>query len=196
MPRSYPSARERILDGAERVILRDGLGRFSVDAVLVEAKISKGGFFHHFATKDALLCAITERLTAHVGELVEQGANADPEPHGRLLRAQIELVFGMPRAEGERMRALVLALIEAARSNPALRDQIRAANRRALAEEMAQGVGVGQVLLIQLALDGYWIGESLGTLPFSKAQRAQLRAALLEQTRPRRARRKPGGSTR
>jgi AcrR family transcriptional regulator len=37
------------------VILRDGPHGVSVDAVLAESAMSKGGFFHHFPTKAAVL---------------------------------------------------------------------------------------------------------------------------------------------
>lgn len=184
MARIYPSARERILDGAERVILRDGLGRLSVDAVLAEVGVSKGGFFHHFATKNELLGAITERLSTHVNAQIERAAARDQGAGNRLLRAQIELVFGMHASERERLRALVLALVEAAGSNPAVAAKVRAANRRALAADMTEGVPVGRALMIQLALDGYWLGESLGTLALSASQRTAFRRALLDLTRP------------
>ena len=63
MPRVYSSARDKILAATERVILRDGPHGVSVDAVLAESGMSKGGFFHHFPTKAALLGELLERLS-------------------------------------------------------------------------------------------------------------------------------------
>lgn len=193
VPRTYASARDRILDAAERVLVREGLGKLSLDAVLGEAAVSKGGFFHHFATKNELLGALTERLSAHVGRLIERVARRDPEPRGRLLRGHIELAFNMAQPERERLRALVLSLIENSRANPAVVLEVRAADRRALAAHVAEGVSESHALLVQFALDGYWIAESLGTLELSGRQRAGLRRALRELTRAPAPPRRPRG---
>jgi AcrR family transcriptional regulator len=177
--RPYESARERIIDAAERVIVREGLGKLSVDAVLREAEVSKGGFFHHFATKDELLAALMARLSSHVAEQARGIASRDREPRGSALRAQISLAFQTPKRERDRLQALVLARIEASKSNPTVAAQARANNERSIAEGAAEGISPGRVLLIQLALDGYWLGESLGTLSLSPAQRDALESELL-----------------
>jgi TetR/AcrR family transcriptional repressor of nem operon len=56
--------RERILDGAQRLILDHGLAATSVDAILSESDTSKGSFFHHFPTKNHLARALVERYAA------------------------------------------------------------------------------------------------------------------------------------
>lgn len=58
---SVGSARERILDAAERLVLARGFAATTVDAVLKEAATSKGAFFHHFPSKAALGHAVVER---------------------------------------------------------------------------------------------------------------------------------------
>jgi AcrR family transcriptional regulator len=189
-PRVYTSARERILDACERVILRDGLGGLSIDAVIAEAKLSKGGFFHHFASKDELLGAVTERLGGVVVAEIDARAARDREPHGRRLRALIEVAFDMAPARRDRLRALVLAMIEAASSNPTVVAIARADNDQAVARGVAEGVPLGNVLAVQLALDGHWLGESLGTLALAPAARTALRKALIALTLPAPRRRK------
>jgi TetR/AcrR family transcriptional repressor of nem operon len=64
MARDGTQTRERILDGAERLILEQGFSATSVDAVLAEAGTSKGAFFHHFPTKNHLARALVERYAA------------------------------------------------------------------------------------------------------------------------------------
>jgi len=49
-----------ILDGAARLFASRGYGQTSVDAVIAEAGLSKGAFYHHFAGKEALLAALLE----------------------------------------------------------------------------------------------------------------------------------------
>ena len=61
MPRSGTQTRERILDGAERLVLEHGLAATTVDAILAESETSKGAFFHHFPTKNDLARALVER---------------------------------------------------------------------------------------------------------------------------------------
>jgi len=53
---------EIILTAAERVVLRDGVTCLTLEAVACEANLSKGGVLYHFATKEALIQAMLERL--------------------------------------------------------------------------------------------------------------------------------------
>jgi TetR/AcrR family transcriptional repressor of nem operon len=64
MARSGTETRERILDGAERLVLEHGLAATTVDAILAESETSKGAFFHHFPTKNHLARALVERYAA------------------------------------------------------------------------------------------------------------------------------------
>lgn len=47
-------SRERILAGAQDLILARGFSAMTVDAICQSASITKGGFFHHFLNKEAL----------------------------------------------------------------------------------------------------------------------------------------------
>jgi AcrR family transcriptional regulator len=183
-PRTYSNARDSILDAAERILLRERLLGLSIDAVVKEAAVSKGGFFYHFATKEALLSAVLERLVAQVGAQLEALAADDCEPTGRQLRAHVKLTLELERAERRRLQALVLALMAAALESPAVAAQARAANRQALAQAASEGVDLGRALVVQLALDGYWLGESVGTTRLEASQKAAFRDALLALLRP------------
>lgn len=175
MPRTKESAKTKILDAAERVILRVGPTGLSVDAVVREAGVSKGGFFHHFATKEALLVAVLERLSsavdAQVAAAMERGEAG--------LAAQVAIAFDMPAAERERTRALVLALLAGVMESPSIAAAARAANDKSLALATAAGVDAGTALIVQLVLDGFFLAESFGTLKLGPTRRKALRAALL-----------------
>jgi AcrR family transcriptional regulator len=179
-PRKYENARDSILDAAERILVARGLLDLSVDTVVKEAAISKGGFFYHFATKEALLAALLDRLAAEVGEQIEAIASADREPHGRALRAHVTLTLDMKPAERRRLQTLVMALMAAALESPAVAARARATNRQALAQAATDGIDVGRALVVQLALDGYWLGESVGTTNLDAAEKAAFRDALLD----------------
>src|SRR5690348_11094601 len=49
------SARERLLDAAERVVAESGATHLTLDAVAKSAGVSKGGLLYHFPSKEALL---------------------------------------------------------------------------------------------------------------------------------------------
>ena|ERR1700722_15556063 len=49
-----PGARQKLLDSALTLIRRQGYSSTSVDELCAEAGVTKGAFFHHFKSKDAL----------------------------------------------------------------------------------------------------------------------------------------------
>lgn len=48
-------SRDEILQAARRVIVRDGLGSITLDAVAAEVGLTKGALYYYFPSKDALL---------------------------------------------------------------------------------------------------------------------------------------------
>ncbi|MFD0884645.1 TetR/AcrR family transcriptional regulator, partial [Streptosporangium algeriense] len=60
MPR--PSSKDRLLDAAAEVLLTEGAGSLTLEAVARRAGVSKGGLFYHFPTKQALVAGMVERL--------------------------------------------------------------------------------------------------------------------------------------
>lgn len=63
--------RDTLLDAAEAVVLREGAGNLTFDAVAKEAKVSKGGVLYAFANKDALIDAMLRRVVANYDRAVE-----------------------------------------------------------------------------------------------------------------------------
>jgi len=59
-----------ILDCAQRLIYTKGYGDMSVQDIVNELQISKGAFFHYFASKSALLEALLERTTRQGMEVI------------------------------------------------------------------------------------------------------------------------------
>jgi AcrR family transcriptional regulator len=83
MPRviKHPEIRRaEILDEAFRIFLERGYDNTSLNDVISEAGFSKGMFYHHFESKDALLVALFERISDETYEglrpiLAEEGLN-------------------------------------------------------------------------------------------------------------------------
>ena len=84
MARRGTETRERILDGAQRLVLEHGLAATSVDAILAESETSKGAFFHHFPTKNDLARALVERYAegdvAFLEEFMAKAEAANDDP--------------------------------------------------------------------------------------------------------------------
>jgi TetR/AcrR family transcriptional repressor of nem operon len=72
VPRDGTATRDRILDAAQRLVLERGFAATSVDAVLAEAPATKGAFFHHFPSKNALGRALLERYAAADERMLEE----------------------------------------------------------------------------------------------------------------------------
>lgn len=60
-------AREKLLDAALAVVRQKGFTGTSVDELCAHAGVTKGAFFHHFASKEALGIAAAEHWSATTG---------------------------------------------------------------------------------------------------------------------------------
>jgi AcrR family transcriptional regulator len=58
--RRSQETRELILDAAYRVFANRGYGQSSVDAVIAEAGLSKGAFYHHFTSKEEVFKSLLQ----------------------------------------------------------------------------------------------------------------------------------------
>jgi AcrR family transcriptional regulator len=57
-----PSARDRVLDAYETLLIEHGGAAVTLDAVVAAAGVSKGGLLYHFASKEALAAGLLDRL--------------------------------------------------------------------------------------------------------------------------------------
>ena len=97
MVRANDSAatRTRLLDAARDIIRAKGYAATTVDDICGAAGITKGGFFHHFSSKEQLAKAAIEQFGAMANELFTTAPySALPDPRDRVLgyvdfRAQI-----------------------------------------------------------------------------------------------------------
>lgn len=78
--------RARILDAAEKCIARQGYTATSVEDICRAAGVTKGGFYHHFSSKQALFVELLEGWLSRLDVRLEAvGAEAATVPE-RLLR--------------------------------------------------------------------------------------------------------------
>jgi AcrR family transcriptional regulator len=78
---------QQILEAAERVILRNGVAKATLDEIAREASISKGGVLHHFPSKEAVLVAVLQGLIARFEAGIDAKRKEDPAPKGAFTRA-------------------------------------------------------------------------------------------------------------
>lgn len=95
-------ARERLLQAAMGLVRRQGFAATSVDDLCAAAGVTKGAFFHHFASKDDLGAALVQYWTESTAAMFAAAPyHALPDPLDRVL-AYIELRKGfleLPLAE-------------------------------------------------------------------------------------------------
>lgn len=78
---SAPDARTRLLDAALKVIREKGYTAARVEDVCEAAGLTKGAFFHHFESKEALAVAAAEHWSERTGALFAEAPyqkHADP----------------------------------------------------------------------------------------------------------------------
>lgn len=69
-----------------------GLKALSVEAIARTLSVTKGSFYHHFESRDALLDAILERWRAQATETLIQAAEIQPSP-AQQLRSLMDIIF-------------------------------------------------------------------------------------------------------
>lgn len=66
VPNSAAARRAELIDCALRLFMERGYERTTINDIIGEAGLSKGGFYHHFSAKEDLLDAVVTRMTEQV----------------------------------------------------------------------------------------------------------------------------------
>ncbi|MCC5979565.1 MAG: TetR family transcriptional regulator [Salinarimonas sp.] len=170
------TARDGILDAAQRVAARDGAGHVTLDAVAREAGVSKGGVLYHFPGKDALISGMLERLIAEFeAEIARLRAEFAGGPNPSL-RAMIAACGGMCDIE----RPVAMAILAAGAQNPDLLAPLRASIGEHLQRLEAECPDPDSAFLLCAAADGMMFQHILGIAPYDEAKKRQLLARLAE----------------
>jgi len=166
---------EIILEAAASVLLKGGSRALTIDAVAVEAGLSKGGVLHHYASKDALIAALVTRKLAELREEISACEAAIPPGPSQLPRAMVAHVRGHYCADDESSRALLLASIE---SPAALNDY-----RTFVADQLDRldrlaGACPGEGSVLFFAILGLFMGRALGFHQLGETELQPMLAAL------------------
>jgi AcrR family transcriptional regulator len=125
-PSRKEATHERIVEVAARAIRRTGYGGTGVADIMKDAGLTHGGFYAHFASREAMLAEAADRAGAKaVAEMARIAAAAPPE---QALQAMIRAYLSKAHVEGVETGCAVAALgSEMPRQAPEVR---RAATRR------------------------------------------------------------------
>jgi AcrR family transcriptional regulator len=156
-------SKDRILDSAEQIILRDGIMHLTLDAVAVESAMSKGGLLYHFHSKDDLIRSMIRRLHEQYEAEVARVAAEDPNPVGRKVRAMLRVSFPKEPCEHcMRMERVAAALLAAVATNPGLLDDTRKHSADTERELLNDGLDPVLAMVIHCAADGIWMSGLFG----------------------------------
>ena len=92
-PEHKKQTRERILRCAHQLFNRRGFTDVSIDEIMAAAGLTRGGFYHHFKTKEDLLLQIYAFMSKHV---IAAGDEVEPERQLQtIIERSFELVEGI-----------------------------------------------------------------------------------------------------
>jgi AcrR family transcriptional regulator len=180
--RGRPSNRDQVLQAAMTVALRDGPGAVTIDAVVAECGMSRGGVLYHFPSKDALLRALVDQDIEAVRELTGlQNGEAASRTREQRTRAYYKACTSWPPERGHVALAVALA------TNPGLLDTWAHVQRDLDAVDSAAGPVMEETsgtdalgaVVARLALDGLWFSDLIDSERFTAEQRERVVEAIL-----------------
>ena len=137
-PVKHEERRRQILEAAGQCFARDGFRGASISDICTEAKISPGHLYHYFASKEAIVSAMTEaRLTEAAASLEHVMQSSD------LIGALVAEVESMKAKHRHASYVLVFDMLAEAGHNPAIADILRD-HDRALRSLLAAFLGKAQ----------------------------------------------------
>jgi AcrR family transcriptional regulator len=175
--------KDRLLDAAERIVLRDGVARLTLDAVAAETRLSKGGLLYHFPSKEALIAGMIDRLVETYETQVASLEAKDPDPKGRRLRAMLRASFPRRSIKGpDRSGRLAASLLAAVVEKPSLLEKVRTRAKAAHSMLKKDGIDPVTAMVVHMAADGLWMGALFG-ISIDARTRNQVLKRLEEMTR-------------
>lgn len=85
MASARPSARQRLLDAADRLFYAEGVHTVGIDKVIEEAGVAKGSLFYNFSGKDDLVAAYLEGRDQRRRERIARHQQGLADPVDRLV---------------------------------------------------------------------------------------------------------------
>ncbi len=121
--RDAPETRRQLVEAAVRLMLRQGFSATTVDQVCAEASLTKGSFFHHFESKEAMGLAAMAAFAELGMELYAEAWGAPGGDPLEKLHRLLDIMSDLARQHGGMLTCMVGMLSqELALSNAAVRE--------------------------------------------------------------------------
>lgn len=169
------NVRDRAIRAAEELLKEEGIYSLTLNRVLAKAGVSKGGFFHHFATKEELVHALLESGMASYQremESLRQTGMGETE-------ARIRTSFNRIR----RTDPLTIVAVAAVATDGALSGLMSARVKESVQAGIDEGLPPDQVKLALLAVQGLFLERLFGVEP-TEAEIDDLERIVLNLIRP------------
>lgn len=101
--------RQELLDAAEKLFCQQGYEKTSVQDILDAIGLSKGGFYHHFASKEEVMTALCARRAERAAAFASERLNGAVAPLERI-NAVLYAFMPMRKAEAD-FAAMLLPVI-------------------------------------------------------------------------------------
>src|SRR6516162_7431118 len=170
-------SRESILQAAEEIVARRGPAHLTLETAANEAKVSKGGLFYHFRSKEALLEAMNRRsMQLLESEHAKVAESLTGEKNGKL---KANIIGTLRHLEGQ--RPVLTAVVAAIANDPKLVEPMRESFRndfQALCKEL--NLRMEDVAILFLASQGLLLMELLGLSYLTPSQIRKVTQRMLQ----------------
>ncbi|PLR20633.1 TetR family transcriptional regulator [Caulobacter zeae] len=175
-PKQPEQVRRALLEAAVALAEEQGLGGITVQAVAERAGVTKGGLFHHFANKQALIDAVFDFMLEQMEETLDR-LMAEDSGHGCFTRAYVVSTFECcdQALSGQ---ALTISMV----TDPALRRRWGKWIDDRLVRH-ADTDSDPRLRVVRLAADGYWFARVLHEGDHGSETPQVLQARLIAMTR-------------
>ncbi|QUS39773.1 TetR/AcrR family transcriptional regulator [Tardiphaga alba] len=168
--------RRALIDCAARLATECGLQAVTVQAVADAAGVTKGGLFHHFPNKQALIEAVLKDQLDRFDAVIEATLAQDGDSYGCFTRAYV--IANLAMADyAPALESTCIALI----TDPVARihwsDWLRARLERHRTTDAAP-----ELEIVRYAADGIWLADLQQVPADLRIPRDQLRTRLLAMT--------------
>jgi AcrR family transcriptional regulator len=160
-------ARQRMLSTARALFYSDGVRAVGIDRIIAEAGVAKATFYHHFATKDDLVCAYLEERSMTERALAER-LRLDAMPPMAKILALFDVISEVGCKPDFRGCAFINAAAEYPDPAHPVRQVIAAHRRwfRAILRDLLTAAGhpdaEDTAALLTVVRDGLVVGSDLG----------------------------------
>lgn len=170
-------SRDAALDAALTIIVRDGPGRLTLDAITRESGISKGGLMYHFHSKAEVLRALVDRQIDHFARFHQTFlADLGADHSETALASQIAAL----RAASRDPYPATFAILGALTEDPELLKSIRDGNAEEMRSIQTESTAPDISVLRWMAAWGLMLTDMLGLSPVQMQDRERLFERLLD----------------